>query len=467
MIGALLFLNSRGDIIVSRSFRDGFGIRVMADVFRDELLTTKLVDRCPINMIDKTCFLHMRYENLYIVAACNTNVNCYAVFQYMTRFLQICREYYGRVDESSLQEHFLAIYEILDETLDFGLPQITESDLLKSFIGESGAKTSVLKRAKDAEKITVKATGKIPWRGDGIVYRDNEVFLDVVEEVNMLLSQTGQVLQKEVSGVIVVKGFLSGMPECQLRLNDQNLTSSGALGGGASNGDGGSVYAINGEDAVQGPAPVTSASSGAADGATSNVRLDDVTFHQCVRLSTYDTDGTISFVPPDGEFVLMRYRTSHNINSPFRLNLTRVKEISKLRFEIDFRLKSEFDPTVHATAVTVKIPCPENTAQVTVRTTQGKAKYDPSVGGIVWKIKRMQGGSEYDFSAEVNLIASTLQSDRTTWSQPPISIGFTAEMFSASGLRVQFLKITESKLNYKATKWVRYKSVGGQYQCRV
>lgn len=38
------------------------------------------------------------------------------------------------------------------------------------------------------------------------------------------------------------------------------------------------------------------------------VELEDVKFHQCVRLSRFENDRTISFVPPDGEFELMSYR---------------------------------------------------------------------------------------------------------------------------------------------------------------
>lgn len=37
------------------------------------------------------------------------------------------------------------------------------------------------------------------------------------------------------------------------------------------------------------------------------IDLEDVTFHQCVRLGKFDTDRTISFIPPDGEFILMKY----------------------------------------------------------------------------------------------------------------------------------------------------------------
>jgi AP-1 complex subunit mu len=38
--------------------------------------------------------------------------------------------------------------------------------------------------------------------------------------------------------------------------------------------------------------------------------MEDVKFHQCVRLARFENDRTISFIPPDGEFELMSYRLS-------------------------------------------------------------------------------------------------------------------------------------------------------------
>lgn len=44
------------------------------------------------------------------------------------------------------------------------------------------------------------------------------------------------------------------------------------------------------------------------------VELEDVKFHQCVRLSRFENDRTISFIPPDGEFELMSYRLNTQVN---------------------------------------------------------------------------------------------------------------------------------------------------------
>ena len=41
--------------------------------------------------------------------------------------------------------------------------------------------------------------------------------------------------------------------------------------------------------------------------------MEDIKFHQCVRLARFETDRTISFIPPDGEFDLMTYRLATHV----------------------------------------------------------------------------------------------------------------------------------------------------------
>ncbi len=66
----------------------------------------------------------------------------------------------------------------------------------------------------------------------------------------------GNVLRCDVVGRILMKCFLSDMPELRLGLNE---------------------------------------------------KLEDITFHQCVNLATYETQKVVTFIPPDGEFELMRW----------------------------------------------------------------------------------------------------------------------------------------------------------------
>ena len=66
-------------------------------------------------------------------------------------------------------------------------------------------------------------TTAVSWRPEGIKYRKNEIFLDVIEKLDLLVASNGQTLRSEILGVIKMNSFLSGMPELKLGLNDKIL----------------------------------------------------------------------------------------------------------------------------------------------------------------------------------------------------------------------------------------------------
>lgn len=63
----------------------------------------------------------------------------------------------------------------------------------------------------------------VSWRPEGIKHAKNEIFLDVIERLNILVSANGNVLRSEILGRIRMRSFLSGMPELKLGLNDKVL----------------------------------------------------------------------------------------------------------------------------------------------------------------------------------------------------------------------------------------------------
>ena len=63
--------------------------------------------------------------------------------------------------------------------------------------------------------------------------------------------------------------------------------------------------------------------------------VQDVTFHQAVNLGRYEQEKVVSFVPPDGEFELMKYRCQDGIQSPFSV-LPVIAEHGRTRVEVRF-----------------------------------------------------------------------------------------------------------------------------------
>lgn len=45
--------------------------------------------------------------------------------------VQVFKDYFGELEEESIRDNFVVVYELLDETMDFGYPQTCESKILR------------------------------------------------------------------------------------------------------------------------------------------------------------------------------------------------------------------------------------------------------------------------------------------------------------------------------------------------
>ncbi|KGO77934.1 Clathrin coat associated protein AP-50 [Penicillium italicum] len=443
MLSGILIFNQKGENLIFRAFRSDCRPR-LADIFRIQVISNPQV-RSPILTLGSTTFSHVKHENIYLVAVTKSNANAALVFEFLYRLVMLGKSYFGKLDEEAVKNNFVLIYELLDEILDFGYPQNTDPDTLKMYITTEGVKSAIANSPTDSSRITQQATGALSWRRSDIKYRKNEAFVDVIEDVNLLMSATGTVLRADVNGQIVMRAYLTGTPECKFGLNDRLLLDTGETSSNMDNPGGGSGF---------GTSKTTRAAAG-------SVTLEDCQFHQCVKLGRFDADRIISFVPPDGEFELMRYRATENVNLPFKVHPI-VREIGTTKVEYSVAIKANYSSKLFATNVVIRIPTPLNTAKTTERTSQGRAKYEPEQNNIVWKIARFSGQSEYVLNAEATLTTMTHQK---AWSRPPLSLSFSLLMFTSSGLLVRYLKVFE-KSNYSSVKWVRYMTRAGSYEIR-
>eukprot|EP00928_Gymnodinium_smaydae_P011650 TRINITY_DN14271_c0_g1_i2.p1 TRINITY_DN14271_c0_g1~~TRINITY_DN14271_c0_g1_i2.p1 ORF type:complete len:413 (-),score=96.25 TRINITY_DN14271_c0_g1_i2:530-1768(-) len=403
MISSILLINLKGEILIWRAYKDNV-TRAEWLSFCNRVVAAKEARDKPVQGINGCHFIHTTVGDICLVAATKDNVNVVLVLKLLFKMVELFKAYFGGVfDEAQVRKHFVLIYELLDEIIDYGYPQILEADVLKKYITQGGAKTVDLNDQEQLKKITVQATGVCSWRAEGIKYRKDEVYIDVIENVNILVSAKRERLRADVSGQILVKCMLSGMPECKFGMNDKLVMSNDIR----------------------------------ARSSDKGIALDDYRFHQCVRLSKFDLDREITFTPPDGSFELMTYRITDNIESPFKL-LPNVKVLGRSRLELSLQVTAMYDRNITATSVRIDIPCPKNTARGHVHSLgQGKARFEPAQSAIIWRIRRFPGRHEYNLSAEIEL-ASTVTEKQ--WVRPPITMNFDVPQFTASGLRVRFLK---------------------------
>lgn len=356
-------------------------------------------------------YMHIRHSNLYLLALSKRNTNAAEVILFLHRLVQVLVEYFKELEEESIRDNFVIIYELLDEMMDFGFPQTTESKILQEYITQESYKLETQVRPPMA------VTNAVSWRSEGIRYRKNEVFLDVIESVNLLVNANGNVIRSEILGAVKMKCYLSGMPELRLGLNDKVMFESTGR-----------------------------TSRGKA------IEMEDVKFHQCVRLSRFENDRTISFIPPDGEFELMSYRLSTPVK-PLIWVEAAVESHKGSRVEYMVKVKAQFKRRSTANNVEIYVPVPDDADSPKFRAATGSVQYVPDKSAFVWKIKQLGGGREFLMRAHFGL--PSVRNEDENEKRAPITVKFEIPYFTVSGIQVRYLKIVE-KSGYQALPWVRY-----------
>merc|ERR1712216_371666 len=233
-------------------------------------------------------------------------------------------------------------------------------------------------------------TNAVSWRGEGIKYRKNEIFLDVIESVNLLVSSNGSILRSEILGALKMRSYLSGMPELKLGLNDKLLFE----------------------------AQSRSTGKGKA------VEMEDIKFHQCVRLARFENDRTISFIPPDGEFELMSYRLNTQVKPLIWVETVVDSGSSRSRIEDVVKAKSQFKSRSAANNVEIIVPVPSDVDSPSFKTSGGtQVKYVPDRDCMVWSIKQFTGQKEFVMNVNFGL-PSVAGTDREAFTKTPISVNF-------------------------------------------
>lgn len=246
------------------------------------------------------------------------------------------RRFQAPLNEAFILSHADVVFEVLDEAVDGGVPQTSDPKVLLLFAeanaglrGSGGLLPLQADSSEAGTKLAAQATGVAPWRRPGIKYRKNEVFIDVIEKVHALVAQNGTILRQEVEGKVLVRCFLSGMPECKLATNElapasdrpasegskiQAITNAPLPGAAAEAAKhppaGGTAPVSRDSNSSLLAQRVATDSNGrmAPVGARGSVRLAACRYHQCVRLGKTSVERTLSFTPPDGNCELVSYR---------------------------------------------------------------------------------------------------------------------------------------------------------------
>jgi AP-4 complex subunit mu-1 len=361
--------------------------------------------------------------------------------QLLDRLTKVFKDYCGILDEDSIRTNFTLIYELIDEMMDTGYVISTSSDMLKAHVHNSpisaGSTRSGTSKLKDLLNMDSKTTPSSSV-DKSIIAKEknakNEIYVDIYERINVTFNPNGYILNSSIDGSIQMKSFLSGNPALKLALNEGLVIREGGTTGGA--------------------------------GQSGVCVLDDCNFHECVVLDDFDTGRTLSFVPPDGEFVVMNYRITSDFRPPFRI-FPFFELTSPYKIELVITIRAEIPRQFYGGNVVVTIPMPNKSTAAAGEIETGAVgqtvSYDNKTQRLTWSIKKFQGESEITLRTKISLSAAHTAAVRKEIG--PISMGFEVPMFNPSGLQVRYLRVV-ADAEYNPYRWVRYITRSSNYVCR-
>lgn len=445
MVSSISFCDSKGKPLLSRKYRDDIPLSAI-DNFATLLVELEEESNVvpPYLVHNDIHYLFIQHNDLYIVVlTTSVTTNALQIFAFLHKLVEVLGDYLKDVVEESIRDNFVIIYELLDEMMDYGIPQVTETRMLKQYITQKSFKfTQKGKKKRNAARPPEAITNSVSWRPEGIKYKKNEAFLDIVESINMLMNQQGQVLRSEIIGEVKVRSRLSGMPDLKLGINDKGIFSR-------------YIEGITDDDASNTPATPTGEPSAKR---AANIELEDLKFHQCVRLSKFENEKIITFIPPDGAFDLMNYRLTTPIKPLIWCDVN-IHVHSQSRVEIHCRAKAQIKKKSIANNVEILIPIPDDADTPSFKYSHGSVKWVPEKNAILWKLRSFAGGKEYSMAAQLGL--PSIAGDEKPKLKRPVQIKFQIPYFTTSGIQVRYLRIHEPKLQYKSYPWVRYITKSG------
>jgi len=398
-------------------------------------------------MPDGQSYLHVNRNGLIFGCATTKNISPCTVIELLSRIAKVFKDYCGTLSEEAIRKNFILLYELLDEMVDYGYPQLTRTENLKAFVyNEPIVVTPVPNTGKMINPKTASANavhkpviGSVNTKGRSVnSNQKNEIFVDILERLNVIFSNNGYVLNSTIDGCIQMKSYLAGSPELRLALNEDLIIGKG------NSGPNGQSYG--------------------------SVVLDDCSFHDCVNMTEWEHGRILSFYPPDGEFVVLNYRLTGEFRTPFRI-FPAVEETGPRSFEVTLMARAEMDTNHFGANVAIELPLPKCTASATCSLISSANCGHPSTEfvlaekKVIWTMKKFPGGSEQTLKVKVTLDkACTSQIRREVG---PVNMNFEIPMFNVSSLNVRYLRIAENMPGYSPYRWVRYVTQSSSYVCRL
>ncbi|KAI9849804.1 MAG: hypothetical protein M1837_000016 [Sclerophora amabilis] len=372
---------------------------------------------CLSELSPPTILFSLLHANLLFLSPTSVETEPLLVLEFLHRVTDVLEEFLGTpLLASKIESGYDVVAQLLGEMCDAGAVSNTEPNTLRDVVdvpgwvgkllggvGLPGSSTPTPSSGSlSLHKPTLnppKDIPQLPWRRANVRHTSNELYVDILESLSVMIAPSGRPLSAIANGSIAFTSRISGVPDLLLTLT----TPSGKAGV---------------DRAIELPV-----------------------FHPCVRLARWRSNpGELSFVPPDGRFVLAGYEvdllpslstssftpsspsaTASNLPLPVSLEIRTNLGLTGADFEVRLVLLRQHLHTSTSTStsststgnsrgfpsrlgtsspalggssssptiedVTVYIPIPSSVRNMSdLRASRGEASFSPSDGAVEWRI---------------------------------------------------------------------------------
>jgi len=431
-VSQLFILSRRGDTIIYRDFR--FEIKKSNEIFfRRVNLLSEDEESPPIFNEEGINFIYLKRSNLYFTIATLENGSPNFYIEILEKLMRVIKDHCGEFTEESIKKNFVLIYEIIDEMIDFGFPQLSTTEQVKQFVfNEPIVSLKNINTIKEMFNKNVKSNENT--KKSIIITNDakskNEIYVDIFEKVTCLFSKNGNIINSGIVGAIKMKSYLKNSPELKIVLSDD-------VSFGKSNYNSGRMI------------------------------IDDCNFYQGTQIRELENLSTLYIIPPEGEFILMNYQINSEFAPPFKIYS--IVEENDYKLELKLRVQANYSSKVNGGNIVIKFNIPKLTQSVYFDLGKNKniqkVEYIKNQQLCIWKIPKMLGGSENTLETKITLQVNKPNQLRKELG--PVTMNFEIPNFNISKLQIKELKVMSNDKKYNAMRWVRIFTQANSYVVRI
>ncbi|KAJ8752283.1 hypothetical protein K2173_003919 [Erythroxylum novogranatense] len=414
MLQCIFLLSDSGEVMLEKQLTGHWVDRSICAWFWDQVLSRgDSLKQQPVIASPTHYLFQIVRGGITFLACTQVEMPPLMAVEFLCRVADVLNDYLEGLNEDLIKDNFVIVYELLDEMIDNGFPLTTEPNILREMIAPPNIVSKVLSvvtgsSSNVSDTLPGATASCVPWRTTDVKYANNEVYVDLVEEMDAIINRDGTLVKCEIYGEVQVNSHITGVPDLTLSFSNPSI-------------------------------------------------LDDVRFHPCVRFRPWESDLILSFVPPDGLFKLMSYRVKKLKSTPIYVKPQFTSAAGTSRINVMVGIRN--DPGKMIDLITVQFQLPSCVLSADLTANHGLVNIF-SNKTCSWSIDRIPKDKTPALSG--TLVLETGLERLHVF--PTFQVSFRIQGVALSGLRID--KLDPKVIPQRLYKGFRALTRGGSYEIR-